>query len=381
MKGVLFTRFLRWKKEWKSLLFWLMLPVALTIFTVQLVGSWSQDTKVPIAIVVEQKTGLTNHFIENVQKVPYLNVKLLDEKEALNQLEKHELDSVFILAKDYEDMVKDGQNKRLIEAYSSNRSIAYFAVVELIKATAQDEVSRSKAAYEVKKLFEQYGMDEEWNWEEVVQASKEKQQSQQLLQTSFNYYDEDTTGTNIVDTTTPMLFQIWGIWALCMMISTFFLFDWVLKEKRKEIQMRWIFTSYSFKKYAMYNLIVYTVLLLSIDAIGLILISAVLQESLNISTILSIFFFRIVVNLSAFLFAQLFRKQLQYYVSSIGMTLILILLGGGILPIEGVIENWHWAKNISPVHSLIIGEIPSFWLCFLLVMLLVWFGKGEKRNA
>ncbi|KGR91913.1 hypothetical protein CD30_03150 [Ureibacillus massiliensis 4400831 = CIP 108448 = CCUG 49529] len=166
-----------------------------------------------------------------------------------------------------------------------------------------------------------------------------------------------------------------------MMISTFFLFDWVLKEKRKEIQMRWIFTSYSFKKYAMYNLIVYTVLLLSIDAIGLILISAVLQESLNISTILSIFFFRIVVNLLAFLFAQLFRKQLQYYVSSIGMTLILILLGGGILPIEGVIENWHWAKNISPVHSLIIGEIPSFWLCFLLVMLLVWFGKGEKRNA
>lgn len=357
-----------------------MLPVAFTIFTVQLVGSWSQDTKVPVAIVVEQKTELTNQFIKNVQKAPYLNVKLLDEKEALNQLKKHELDSVIILAKDYEELVKNGQNKRLIEAYSSNRSIAYFAVIELIKATVQDEVSRSKAAYEVKKLFEQYGTDEEWNWEEVVQASKDKQQSQQLLQTSFNYIDKDTSSTNIVETT-PMFFQIWGIWAFCMMISTFFLFDWVLKEKRKELQMRWIFTSYSFKKYAMYNLIVYTVLLLSIDAIGLILISAVLQESLNISTILSIFFFRIVVNLLAFLFAQLFRKQLQYYVSSIGMTLILILLGGGILPIEGVIENWHWAKNISPVHSLIIGEIPSFWLCFLLVMLLVWFGKGEKRNA
>ncbi len=378
MKGILYTRGLRMKKDWKSLAFWLIFPFLLTFVTTKLIGFWGEESKIPIGLVIEEESQLSNQLIEKLKDVPYLNVKLLNYRDAINELEKHELDSVFVLHDRYEEIIRDGKRNRLIDAYSSNRSYAYFAVKELMTSFVQDDVSRSKAAYEVKDLFQEYGADEEWNWEEIVQASIEKQESQQLLQTNFTYQNQSVEVQE--DEVLPII-NTWGIWAIFSMLSTFFLFDWVLKEKRPELHIRWLFTATSFKKFASISFVFYTVIMVIVDGLSLFLLSELLQQPITSALWISFLFFKLVVNLLAFLFVNLFKQSLMYYISSIGFTLILTLLSGAIIPIEGLTKQWSWVASLSPATSLLKEQIPYGWLLVLLGLFCIWYWKGDKLNA
>jgi len=366
------------KKDWKSLTFWLAFPFLLTYIAIRLIGLWGEDTKIPIGLVVERESQLSNQLIEKLSDVAYLDVRLLNEREAINELEKHELDSVFILQRQYEEAIMGGKRKGVIDAYSSNRSYAYFAVKELVTSFVQDDVSRVKAAYEVRDLFKEYKTDEKWNWEEIVQESIEKQETQQLLQTSFSYLNNESGPTE--DGVFPII-NTWGIWALFSLMTTFFLFDWVIKEKREELHIRWLFTSTGFEKFASFGLIIYTVIMILIDALTFLLLSVFLQQQVSVKLWLSLFIFRIVINLLAFLFVNLFRQSLIYYVGSIGFTLILMVLGGAIIPVEGVTKQWSWVENLSPITSLLNEQIPYVWLTVLLGLFCIWYWKGDKLRA
>lgn len=375
MRGVLYTRWLRLRKDWKSHFIWLLLPILLTFLTTQLIGIWSEGTKIPIGLVVEKETNLSNQLIEKLKSVSYLDVKLLNEREAMNELEKHELDSVFVLHDRYEEIIMDGKRNGLVESYSSNRSYAYFAVKELVTSYVQDDVLRMRAAYEVRDLFREYGTNEEWNWEEIVEVSVEKQESQQLLQTSFSYQNHSVEVTE--DNVLPV-FNIWGIWAFFSLISTFFIFDWVLKEKRPDLHIRWYFTSINFKKFASMSFIFYTVLLLIVDGLTLYLLSKLLQQPLTFDLCTAILFYKLVVHLLAFLFVNLFTQSLMYYVSSIGLTLVLTLLSGAIIPIDGLVKEWTWVENLSPITALLQGKIPYDWIFILSGWFCIWYWKGDK---
>ena len=378
MSGILYTRWLRVKKDWKSLILWLILPFLLTFLTTILVGIWSEDSKIPIGIVVEEESELSNQLIETLKGVSYLDVKLLNEREALNELEKHELDSVFVLNNRYEEMIIDGKRNGLVESYSSNRSYAHFAVKELITSFVQGDVSRMRAAYEVRDLYFEYGTNEEWNWEEIVEASMEMQSSQELLQTNFSYQNQSVEVTD--DELLPV-FNTWGIWAFFSLISTFFIFDWVIKENRPELHIRWFFTSTNFKKFASISFVFYTVIMFIVDGVTIYLLSKLLQQPFTIDLWISILFYKLAIHLFAFLFVNLFKQSLMYYVSSIGVTLVLTLLGGAIIPIDGLLKEWSWVENLSPITSLLHEEIPYGWLLVLMMLFCIWYWKGAKLRA
>ncbi|SOC39276.1 ABC transporter permease [Ureibacillus acetophenoni] len=378
MKGILYARVLRVRKDWKSLVFWMLFPLLLTFLTSKIVGFWGEDSKIPIGIVVEEESLLSNGLIEKLEEVSYIDVKLLNEREAINQLEKHELDSVFVLHNRYEEMILDGKRNQLIDAYSSNRSYAYFAVKELMTSFVQEDVSRMRAAYEVKDLFKEYGSDEEWNWEEIVQVSVEKQETQQLLQTNFSYQNQTI---EIEEDEVLPVFNIWGIWAFFSLISTFFIFDWVIKEKRDELHIRWLFTSISFKYYAIISFALYTVIIVLVDLLSLFILNQVLMQPNSSAFWISFLFYKFVISLLAFLVVNVFKQSLMYYVSTFGFALILTLLSGAIIPIDGLTTQWSWIKYLSPITSLIAEQIPFVWLVILLGWFCIWYMKGDKLHA
>ncbi|WP_169716151.1 ABC transporter permease [Ureibacillus manganicus] len=369
---------IRLKKDWKNLTFWLVFPFLFTLLTVKFIGVWGEDSKIPVGLVVGKESGLSSQLIDQLKEVSYIDVILLNEREAINELEKHELDSVFVLHDRYEKIIMDGKRSQLIEAYSSNRSYAYFAVKELITSYVQDDVSRMKAAYEVKDLFREYSADEEWNWQEVVQASIEKQESRQLLGTSFSYQNQpiQTTEGEVLP-----IFHTWGIWAFFSLISTFFIFDWVLKEKRQELHIRWLFTSTSFKRFAFTSFVFYTVGKMIIDGGSLLLLSNLLNEPISLPFWKSFLLFELVINLLAFLFVNLFKQSLMYYVGSFGLALVFMILSGAIIPIDGLKNYWSWVEYLSPITSLLTEQIPYVWLVVLLGWFFIWYMKGDKLHA
>lgn len=367
----------RLQKEWKSIVGWLLLPIIMTVLVMEGVGAWQEDTKVPIALVVEEDTQLANQLVDELLNTELLAIHFMALSDALHKLEQHELDSVFVIREGYEENVLTNRRNQVIEAYSSNQSFAYQAIVETVTSLAQQNMSRSKAAFVIKQLFDDYGTVSDWDYDEITKKSRERQENNALLQTTFTYFNMEQEEK---ESSLPLL-QVFGVWSLFTMISTFFLFDWVLKETRPEIRARWLFTSISFRRYGLGMLGIYTVLLSIVDFLTVAIFVALFDITLSLKLILSLLSFRLTVNLLSFLLASVYRKLFMYYVSGFAIALFFITLGGAIIPLDGILRRWPWIEKLSPVQSLLATSIPMEWLVALSVGLVLWIWRGGKVNA
>ena len=374
MTMIVSTRLMRWRKEWKGLVCWLLLPIVLTVFVMTSFTEWQDEMKVPIALVVEEQTELVQQLVEDIERTDLLHIHYMELDSALRKLEQHELDSVFVIRAGYEDNILAGRRNQLIEAYSSNRSYAYQAVVETITSFAQQDAARSKAAFVIKQLFKDAQMEDEWSYLEIITSSRERQQNEALLQSSFSYFDKDG---EVVEQLLPIV-PVWGVWALFTMITVYFLFDWVVKENRPAMRSRWQFTTLSFEKYAWGTFLLYTLLLFAVDLLAAVVFSNLFDEKI---AIVSLFTFRLTINLLSFLLANVFRQLFMYYMSGLAIALLLAVVGGAIVPLEGLMRKWPWLEAVSPVHALLGGPIPVVWLVALFTIVILWLWKGVKSYA
>ena len=193
----------------------------------------------------------------------------------------------------------------------------------------------------------------------------ERQKSEALLQSSFSYYDKDNTAE---EQALPLL-KAWGVWAFFAIITVFFLFDWMLKENRPSMRQRWLFTEISFKKYACGSLLFFTAIIFLMDLVTAFIFSSLFQEVLTIRVLISLFAFRLTINMLAFLLASVYKQLFMYYISGLGIALLLIVVGGSIIPLDGLTGKWPWIEELSPVQSLLSGTIPLIWLCVLASLL------------
>ena len=377
MRSILSTRLLRWRNQWKSLIFWLLFPIIMTIGVMQGVGVWQEETKIPIALVVEEETELVTNLIKQIADAPLLHIHFLDLQDALYKLEKHELDSVFVIRNGYEDKIYSNRRNHLIEAYSSNRSFAYSAVSETITSFAQQDASRSKAAFVIKRLYADFDREEEWSWDEIIETSSERQAKEALLNTSFTYYNKALD----VASESVSIVKVWGVWSFFSIVMTFFLFDWVLKENRVTMRSRWIYTTTTFKKYALSTLFLYTLLLFVIDLLTAYLFYLIFDEPIDSKLVIALLAFRITINVFAFLIANLFEQLFIYYVSTFALALFIVLIGGAVIPLDGMIKIFPWVEFISPVQAFLNLKVSLEWLGILSLMLMLWIWKGGKAIA
>ena len=377
MKNAVIIRWMRLKKEWRSHICWMLLPIVMTVLILQGGETWQEETKVPIALVVEEQTEMVAHLVDDIASTELLYIQFMSLDEALHKLEQHELDSVFVIREGYESNILANRRNQLIEAYSSNRSFAYQAVIETITSYAQQDAARSKAAFVIKQLFSDYDMEDEWSYEEIIESSRERQKSEALLQSSFSYYDKDNTAE---EQALPIL-KAWGVWSFFAITTTFFLFDWMLKENRPSMRQRWLFTEITYEKYASGSLLFFTVIIFPMDLVTAYIFSSLFQEALTIRVLISLFAFRLTINLLAFLLASVYKQLFMYYISGLGIALLLVVIGGSIIPLDGLTVKWPWIGELSPVQSLLNGTIPLIWLCVLVALFVRWIWKGGRENA
>src|SRR5699024_5082986 len=97
MRDILKTRLIHIKKQWLSLLFWLLFPILTTLAIINLMNIIQSDTKVPVGIILEEKTNSSMELYQHIKETPFIRVYETTEDDALHRLKKHELDSVFII--------------------------------------------------------------------------------------------------------------------------------------------------------------------------------------------------------------------------------------------------------------------------------------------
>src|SRR5699024_9967761 len=175
-------------------------------------------------------------------------------------------------------------------------------------------------------------------------------------------------------------FNVWGVWALLSILSTMLLFDWVIKERLKEITVRFPFMKISFQNYLLVNLLFYTVILFLIDVVSFIFIFHFFN-GIHLPSIGTLFSFRMMLILGGFLIALCFKKTFNYYSFSFAFTLFLSISSGALFPVEGITSRFPWFEFVNPLNSFLSGNATVLWSFILIIITSIWYGREEFRNA
>ncbi|HLR79107.1 MAG TPA: ABC transporter permease [Bacillota bacterium] len=368
------TRLIHWKNQWPSLVFWMILPILMTWSVLYFANTLQENTNVPIGVVLEENTPLSMQLYESIETSPLVNVYERSEREALYELEKHQLDSVFIIHKGFEENIRKGNRNRLITSFRSDESVAYHPVKEMVISLAQEETSRSKAAHIVANLSEQMDSSIQWTWDDITKKSKEIQSGQQLLQTSFTFSQSMKPSTN----EDLQFWSPWELWALFTILSTFLLFDWVIKERSSGVIHRFAFTRMSFQQYLIGNLFIYTIVLLLFDVVTVIIFDLIFQAPMAIIPIVT---YRLMVICGAFLLALTFRSTYLYTLAAFAITFFLTIISGIIVPLEGIASHYEWIDFFNPLQSFLANEATIGWLILFILIIAFWFVRKEFTYA
>lgn len=365
MKAILSTRLLRWKYQKISLLFWLLFPLLCTLLLMPLINKVTDDTKVPIGLVVEEESILVSELVDEIEENDWLAVQQLNEREALNLLEKHELDSVFVIRKGYEENIYKSRRNRLIKGYTSDLSFAYTPVSELVISHVQRHAGRVKAVLEIQKLYQAHDTVMPKSLDELVAESKEIEAEQQLLETSIVYYGQDDHERDHIS-----IIQPWLIWAYLSLLATFLLFDWIIKERTAEARSRFSFMAISFKRYLVQNLLVYTVLLFIFDLMAWMIFGGNQRSGLFLLSLLT---FRAMLNLSIFLLALKVRKPYHFYIVGFTVTIISALVTViGFMQTAGKAYEW-----LHPLQAFLNGSYVNIWTIMSMILFIMWTIRKE----
>lgn len=350
------------------------MPLILTVVIVHWGNAAAQDAQIPIAIVDEDNSELSQAFIQELQQIDLLTIQLMSKQKALYALEKNQLDSVFIIKRNFEKQLRNNKRDQLIEAYSTNRSYFYFAVKENISSLAQRKAIQAKAAHEVKSLLKKYDSAIHWSFDEIVAQGQKREERYELLTVEFSYFNENESSTPTEKTN---LLASWGIWAFFTLISTFYLFDWVIKESNHPVVVRWLQCKVSYTAYFFSTLGIYLFVMLLVDF----LTYRIIETQFLWSQVLAIGVFRLCCAALALFVAVHMKITTSYYFITLIFSLLLALIGGSFIPMERLFAKWPLMSELSPIYALLQWDISLVWTVFIVLICMYVYRKESSRFA
>ncbi|UJL45018.1 ABC transporter permease [Virgibacillus sp. NKC19-16] len=379
MTSIFQTRLLHWKKQWTALLFWLLLPIIATNVIIHATDVVQGESKIPVGIVIEEETPLAMALLQSMKETPLLRIYETTEENGLLLLERHELDSVFVIEEEYAEQVRSGSRNQLITGYQSDLSFAYTPVREMIISYVQQDTARTKAANTVDDLSERYNPNQQWTWEDIIEKSKQIETDENLLRTTFSFSVGDENAEN--DEHDVTVWTTWGLWAVFSVLSTLLLFDWVIKEGRSSLISRFAFIRIPFKDYLLQNVLLYTVLLFLMDLTAALVFYFLHDEQISLSFIGALLIYRFTLNTGTFLLALVFKNLYLYYSVSFAITLIIAITSGAVIPVDGITNYFEWLEFMNPLEPFLSGNSVNVWLFLFLIVILIWYLRREKSNA
>lgn len=378
MMDIITTRWLHAKKHLLSILFWAVSPILFTWIIISGTEAIQDQSSIPVGIILEEDSDLAVQLKEKLDSSDLIRViEMENETEARQMVATHELDSAFIIKKGYKAAIDAGQRNRLITSYRTDLSMGYTPVVEMIASYVQEDSGKSKTAYTIMNLGETLNSSSIPGYDEIINEIYSIEESENLIFTNFTLLGEDTDA----DTGFSLFQNPWGLWSIVALLSTFFLFDWLIKERNATVRIRFIFNRLSFQQYLVCNLLLYSLGLLLLDIITWGAFHVLHDEGFNITQLVYILSFRLTICILVFLIGLPFKKLLPYYITAVLIILVTIFISGIILPMEGVYESYPWVAALNPLRQIVYEQWWSGWTFIGPICLIAWYVKGGYNNA
>src|SRR5699024_1307209 len=274
------------------------------------------------------------------------------------------LEAVFVIKSGYERQIKRGGRNKLVEAYEADLSLAFTPIAETITSYIQQDAGRSKAFFELTDLNVKYNQETTIDLNDYIQMSKEKEASENLLETSLVYSDEE------IKTSEQSFVKPLSTWLISYVLSVFILFDWIIKESSKPITNRFAFLKVNYKRYLLYNIFIYSFLIFF----------SLFRLYINFS-LLPLMIFQFCGHRFIFLMDTRFRKTFTYYAFAIGSTLLIMVVSGLFHPINHLLSNSILFELLNPFTLMLQNKSYFIGLMVTTLLLLIWSIRKEKGNA
>ncbi|WP_339177574.1 ABC transporter permease [Oceanobacillus sp. FSL W7-1293] len=378
MMDILTTRWLHMKKQLVSILFWAISPILFTWLLLSGTELIQNQSSIPVGVILEEETEMAMQLREKLDSSDLIRVvDIENETEARQMVATHELDSAFIIEEGYEDAIQAGQRNRLITSYQTDLSMGYTPVIEMIASFVQEDSGKVKTAYTVMDLGEALNSSSIPSFDEIMNEIYSIEESENLIFTNFTLLGEDAE----TDEGFSLFQNPWSLWSVFSLLSTFFLFDWLIKEKNATTRIRFIFNRLSFPTYLLSNLLLYSMGLFVLDMLTWGIFHILYDEGFSISQLAYLVSFRVTVCMLVFLTGLAFKKLLPYYITAVLVILVTMIISGIILPMEGIYESYPWVAYANPLRQIVYEEVCSGWTFIAPICLIVWYVKGVFGNA
>lgn len=134
----------------------IVIPLFITIATGYALRYEKLNT-IPIALVDEDKSGYAFVLLQRMSQKDGLKVETIGREAALSMLEGSKVEQVFIIKKGFEDKIKNGENKELIDVVNSPSSYSADFTSEVAAGEVMRLIAGNMAADWVTKQYKKLG--------------------------------------------------------------------------------------------------------------------------------------------------------------------------------------------------------------------------------
>lgn len=335
---------IRLKKQWPSLMLALLLPILLTYMVLALLPK--AELRIPVALVMEEQTTLATTLATTLKESPVLSLQLLTKKQAMQQLETHEVDSVFVIVEGFEATILANERNSIVEGYRSNMSLMYEVASELVSSRTLQLVGQYHTVATVQQMS-----DDAPNATTIIADSNAYFKEHPILSTAIHY--TDASAPVAPDEHRHALI----IWALFTTIATFMHSEWLRKELTPTLKLRLPFSKQSVTRYILAIALSYTLLFVVVDSIALLLFA-----TFSAKAVLALIAFRLTIVTVGYTFALLSKSALGLYQLSLLCISLLFFTSGLLLAVPDSVRYLH------PLVALDTASV-SVWL----ILAPAWF--------
>lgn len=370
MKDMIYARWLLLKRHIFKIIFWLILPLLLTVVITMLVNRTSDDFQVPLAVVTDEDSTEMNSIIQGLDDSEFINIETfeaVDRSNVLRQLEQYQFDSVFIFPEDFEERLRQGERRNLIKTYYTDQSLYYEPSKELVASLVQEKIGEYTTIDDILQLQDFLLSETEVETEEIL-AERERIETETNLVNQIFYFQgeqQDSADENRLDP--------WVLWAYITFLSTIFMFDFVTRETINSASNRFYFMRYSYTLFMLLTLLIFTVAMLLIDIATYLVMREILEADISIFSLTA---YRIVINTIAFLVAYFAKSQMKLYQTAIALTIITLALHL-VMP---VIISFTGLNVVSMLHPAVMFTQNKFnipWLIILTILILICIRRDK----
>ncbi|CEA01392.1 ABC-2 family transporter protein [Metalysinibacillus saudimassiliensis] len=339
---------IRLKKQWPRLMLALLLPILLTYMVLALLPK--AELRIPVGLVMEEQTALANMLVTTLQESPVLSIQLVTKKQALQQVETHEVDSVFIINDGFEATILANERRTIVEGYRSNMSLMYEVASELVSSRTLQLIGQYHTVATIQQMTK-HAPDATT----IIAGSNAYFKEHPILSTAIHY--TDASAPVAPDEHRHALI----IWALFTSLATFMQSEWLRKELTPTLKLRLPFSKLSVTRYILTLALSYTLFFLLVDGIALLLFA-----TFSAKTVLALIAFRLTLVTIGYTFALLSKSALGLYqLSLLGMSL-LFFTSGLLLAVPDSVRYLHPLVALDTTSVSVWLILAPAWFLLLL---------------